>query len=262
MVEDRKRAVREYNRNVQSAVTKYNQAVRAHNVQVKRDAAQRKRQIEQLLRAASPRYVEVTRSTAELTQRFEAIDSASGLSSGIASLLELSEREADNSVSVAQALESDEPVAPDEMPDTGILEYLAGFSQDLCDRWKGAMFALNPANTDAARHFCTSVREIFTEILERWASNADVLEDDPDCDRTPNGTPSRRAKIRYLLRQKGADSPEMLGFVEQDIDDVLGLFKVFNEATHGAAGKHSFTKLQLIRQRVEGGIMFLAAVAL
>ena len=54
----------------------------------------------------------------------------------------------------------------------------------------------------------------------------------------------------------------MLGFVENDVDDILQLFKVFNEATHGTAGKHAFSKLQAIRQRVEGGIMFLAAVAL
>jgi hypothetical protein len=53
----------------------------------------------------------------------------------------------------------------------------------------------------------------------------------------------------------------MRGFVEQDVEDVVGLFKVFNEATHGAAGKHGFIKLQTIKQRVEGSIMFLAAIA-
>ncbi|WP_312794617.1 hypothetical protein [Tianweitania sp.] len=37
------------------------------------------------------------------------------------------------------------------------------------------MYALNPVNTDAARHFCTSVREIFTEILDRWADDKAVV---------------------------------------------------------------------------------------
>jgi hypothetical protein len=178
-------------------------------------------------------------------------------------LLALSERETSNSVAVAEALLGDEPEIPESGQDTGILEYLAGFSQDLCDRWRGALFSLNPVNPDAGRHFCTSVREIFTEILDKWADNGDVLAADPHCELTPNGTgPTRRAKIRYLLKRKGADSPEMLGFVEKDIEDILQLFPVFNEATHGAAGKHGFAKLQSIRQRVEGGIMFLAAVAL
>jgi hypothetical protein len=71
----------------------------------------------------------------------------------------------------------------------------------------------------------------------------------------------RRAKIQYLLSRKGADTPEMIGFVEKDIDKVLGLFKELNSATHGPAGKFEFAKLRTIRKRVEGGIMFLATLA-
>ncbi len=164
---------------------------------------------------------------------------------------------------MAEALVADEPTVPPATDDVGVLEYLAGFSQDLCDRWRGALFSLSPENPDAGRHFCTSAREIFSEILERSAPNGEVIEADPSCDRSPNpSAPSRRAKLRYLLKRKGADTPQMLGFVEKDLDDVLQLFRVFNEATHGSAGKHGFAKLQTIRQRVEGGIMFLAAVAL
>jgi hypothetical protein len=36
----------------------------------------------------------------------------------------------------------------------------------------------------------------------------------------------------------------------------------FIDRRDGAAGKHGFAKLLSIRQRVEGGIMFLAALAL
>ena len=55
----------------------------------------------------------------------------------------------------------------------------------------------------------------------------------------------------------------MLGSVEQDIDDILQLFKVFNEATHGTAGKHGFAKLQNIRADVlKSESLFLAAIAL
>lgn len=262
VVDDHNRAIRQYNQNARAAVAKYNQAVRTHNAQVERDRQQRRQQIAQLRSTSSTQYVEVRRSTIDLSDRFDRIELEGNQSPGVASLLELSEREAANSAMVAQALASSEPQAPSEAQDSGLIEYLSGFSQDLCDRWRGALYALNPVNTDAARHFCTSVREIFVEILDRWAENDDVAQDDPSCERTPNGTPSRRAKIHYMLRKKGADTPEMLGFVDKDIDDILQLFKVFNEATHGAAGKHSFAKLLNIRQRVEGGIMFLAAVAL
>jgi Predicted pPIWI-associating nuclease len=259
VADDNNRRARQHNENARAAVAKYNQAVRAHNAQVERD---RRRRLSALRAPTATRYVEVRDSTLELSERFDRVERSVG-ATAYADLVALSEKEASNSAAVAEALVADESKAPESAPDTGILEYLAGFSQDLCDRWRGALFSLNPANPDAGRHFCTSVREIFTEILDRWADNEDVLEADPNCELTPNKTgPSRRAKIRYLLKRKGADTPEMLGFVEKDIDDILQLFHVFNEATHGAAGKHGFSKLQSIRQRVEGGIMFLAAVAL
>lgn len=259
VVDDHNRQVRQRNRNARSAVAKYNQAVQTYNAQVERE---RQLRLSALRAAASTRYDEVRFSTFELSERFDRIEQTRS-TTAYADLLVLFEQEASNSAAVAEALIAEEPREPESSQDTGILEYLAGFSQDLCDRWRGALFSLNPVNPDAGRHFCTSAREIFTEILEKWADNADVLAADPNCELTPNKSgPTRRAKIRYLLKQKGADSPAMLGFVEKDIDDILQLFHVFNEATHGAAGKHGFAKLQNIRQRVEGGIMFLAAVAL
>ena len=264
VVNDYNRAVRQHNQKNEAAVRKYNQAVNSHNAKVRQNRQSLARQIASLKSQASTttHYVEVRNSAYDVYDSFERVERSAQYSPGVSDLLELTEKEASNSANVAEALTSEAPLTPEQMDDSGILEYLSGFSEDLCDRWKGALYALNPMNTDAARHFCTSVREIFTEILEKWADNADVIAADSKYDKTPNGTPSRRAKIRYLLKRKGADSPEMLGFVEKDIDDILQLFHVFNEATHGAAGKHGFAKLQSIRQRVEGGIMFLAAIAL
>lgn len=264
VVNDHNRAVRQQNQKNEAAVRKYNLAVNSHNAKVRQNRQALARQIASLKSQASSttRYVEVRNSAYDVYDSFERVERSAEYSPGVSDLLQLTEKEASNSANVAEALTSEAPLTPEQMDDSGILEYLSGFSEDLCDRWKGALYALNPMNTDAARHFCTSVREIFTEILDKWADSADVIAADSNYDKTPSGTPSRRAKIRYLLKRKGADSPEMLGFVEKDIDDILQLFHLFNEATHGAAGKHGFAKLQSIRQRVEGGIMFLAAIAL
>lgn len=262
VVNERNRAIRKNNQNAQAAVDKYNTAVRQHNAQVESNRQQLRRQIASLQSRPNTRYVGVRSSALDLNDRFERVEHEARTSTGVSNLLTLLEKEAGNSAQVAEAFVSDDPKAPESAQDTGILEYLAGFSQDLCNRWKGALFSLNPANPDAGRHFCTSVREIFNEILGRWANDDDVREADCNCELTQQGTPSRRAKIRYLLKKKGADSPEMLGFIDKDIEDILQLFKVFNEATHGEAGKHGFAKLQNIRKRVDGGIMFLAAVAL
>lgn len=259
VVDDQNRRVRQHNQNVRAAVAKYNQAIRANNAQVARD---RQRHLSALRALTVTRYVEVRNSTFELSERFDCIERPAG-ATAYTDFAALAEKEASNSAAVAEALIVEQSTVSESAQESGILEYLSGFSQDLCDRWRGALFSLDPNNPDAGRHFCTSAREVFTEILDKWADNEDVLEADPNCELTPNKTgPSRRAKIRYLLKRKGADSPEILGFVEKDIDDILQLFHIFNEATHGAAGKHSFARLQSIRQRVEGGIMFLAAVAL
>lgn len=253
VVQEHNRQVAQYNQKRRAAVNKYNRAVRTHNTQVERE---RQRRLSALRSLTTTRYIEVSDSSFDLSERFDRIEPGAD-----ADILAAAERESSNSAAVAYALNVDAEAPTEVAQDTGILDYLADLSQDLCDRWKGALFALNPANTDAARHFCTSVREIFTEILDRWALDADVSAADPAYEKTPNGTPSRRAKIRYLLKQKGADSPAMLGFVEKDIEDILQLFPVFNKATHGAAGTISFASLKALRQRVEGGIMFLATIA-
>ncbi|WP_246218132.1 pPIWI-associating nuclease domain-containing protein [Jiella pacifica] len=255
VVNDYNREVRNYNQKRQAAINKYNQAVRSHNSQVERD---RQRRLSALRALTTTQYVEVRDSAFDLSERYARIESAGSANEDI---LAAAERESSNSAAVAYALNADASAPADGEQDTGILDYLSDLSQDLCDRWRGALFALNPSNADAARHFCTSVREIFSEILGRWAEDKDVIAADPNCEKTQQGTPSRRAKIRFLLRQKGADSPEMLGFVEKDIDDILQLFPVFNKATHGAAGTITFASLQALRQRVEGGIMFLATIA-
>lgn len=216
------REINKYNQSHRSAVTKYNRAVRAHNARVEQD---RQRRLSTLRAISIPRHTEVRNSTFALSERYEGIQK-SERSGAYSDLITLSEREASNSAMVAEALLTEAPPAPDNAHDTGILEYLAGFSEDVCNRWRGALHALSPTNPDAARHFCTSVREIFSEILNRWAEDTDVIADDPDCDKTQQGTPSRRSKIRYLLRKKGADTLEMLGFVEQDIEDILLLFPI------------------------------------
>lgn len=254
-IDQHNRDVRQNNQKRKAAVQKYNTEARSHNARVERD---RQRRLAALRGVTSPRFVEVRDSSVDLNASFDHL-AVRGLTPE--SILSAAQREVNNSAALAYSLNAEPDDLEDADGDSGILDYLSDLSEDLCNRWRGAIYALNPANADAARHFCTSVREIFTEILDRWADNRLVLTSDPDCEKTQQGTPSRRAKIRYLLGLKGANSPEMLGFVEKDIDDILQLFPTFNKATHGPAGNISFASLTSLRVRVEGGIMFLATIA-
>lgn len=246
------------------AVQQYNRAVTAHNTKVRSDRARISRLVGNLKASTASSYPQVRITTVDVLERYDRVVSEPAFSDDHAVLVRLAEVEAANSASVAERLlqEEDGGDSEEEEAPSGILGYLEDLSSDLLARWQGAIYALSPRNPDAARHFCTSAREIFTEILEQWADDREVIEADPNCQMTPNGSkPTRRAKIQYLLSRKGAATPEMIGFVEADIENVVQLFNEFNQGTHGAAGKFPFSQLQAIRRRVEGGIMFLATIA-
>ena len=99
-------------------------------------------------------------------------------------------------------------------------------------------------------------------MLDVVAPDADVMSADPGCERQQhNSKPTRRAKIEHLLRTKGIVSDKAAIFVEVDVANILDLFGTFNAATHGPAGRHDLTLLKVIKDRVKGGILFLAGLA-
>jgi hypothetical protein len=183
----------------------------------------------------------------------------------------LSEREAANTVGLFNALEADQrDNAPAEDPDsieakilqqTTIEDEIGVISEDLDSRWRGALFSLHPRNPEAARHFCTSVREIFTEVLELKAPDELVFSAMPACTRTQRGNATRRSKIEYLLSLKGIRSSELSEFVDEDVSNVIELFDVLNGATHGASGRLSIATLSQVKKRVEDGLLFLCRIA-
>ena len=84
---------------------------------------------------------------------------------------------------------------------------LLGISEDLDNRWKGTLYSLNTKNPDATRHFCKSTREIFIQIIDLKVKEDDVLKIFLDCEKTNNGTVSRRSK--YLLYKKDVNDFEI-----------------------------------------------------
>lgn len=172
------------------------------------------------------------------------------------------ESENANSLSVANAIESPE-LAENidvELQDNGIGEKLKMLSNDLNNRWIGALFSLNPINPDATRHFCTSTREIFTDILDKYALDNDVFAVFPDCEKTARGNATRRFKIKYFLHKKGIDIKNADEFIDNDIDNILELYHTLSNGTHGEAGRYTMTQLKLIKKRVEDGIRFLCEI--
>ena len=254
-----RQAINKYNQ----AVRNYNRAATAHNARVRANRERLRRELTKLARSISqPRYVSLRVSVETVQRSYEVLESRADnnlYDDRYNPLLDLSEREAANSVSVLNALQGDAPeTAEDEEALSSETDrVISAISPEIRDRWRGALFSLDPRNPDAARHFCTSAREILTVILDTHAKDDDVTTTLTDCDFTPDGTPTRRTRIRYLLARNGASDDALTDFVDSDIRDVVELFRVFNDGTHGAPGRFSHAQLLSIRARVEGAVAFL-----
>ena len=151
----------------------------------------------------------------------------------------LSERETANGLSVSSALTGAQGDLSDgqNLHDTTISNELSSISQDLHNRWVGALFSLNPQNPDAARHFCASTREVFTQILDMRAPDADVAAANPQCERTDSGIVTRRSKIRFLLHRRGLleSTLEDLSDGHESPANILTIFRVLNDGTNAAS---------------------------
>lgn len=257
------RAVDEYNRQARRAVDNYNREVRAHNARVRADRQRLKSAINRLnSQAQSPSRVTYTVRSSTVYQSYQRLETRAeqgAYSESFNEVLDLAERETANSAELESALASpptDADAEPNVTPDPDLVSKLTNIGSDLADRWRGALFALSPRNPDAARHFCTSARELFVRILDHGAPEAAVRASDI-CELTSDGRTTRRSKIQFMLARGGLTDEALQAFVEHDVENILELFRVFNDGTHGSAGKFGASQLSLMKTRVEDGLKFL-----
>ncbi|MEU4159214.1 hypothetical protein [Actinoplanes sp. NPDC026670] len=263
MVNDYNRKVAAHNREVKRAVDRYNREVRAYNARVRSNRQRLNAEIARLNRQRSTtRYVTVQTSTVALHTAYSRIDAQSELwNERGQELADFAEAEAANSVHVANVLLDEVAADEEEAEGTSLTDELSVLSTDLDSRWRGALFAINPRNPDAARHFCTSAREVIVELINMKAPDAVVLLAKPNCERGPDGRAvARREKIGYLLDQNGAGYESLGDFMETDVNDVMNLFSQFNRGTHGTAGRFDVPALRAIKHRVEASIRFLSTL--
>lgn len=260
--------VRKYNSDVRRAVVTYNRNVNAYNAQVRSNRQRFRQELARLNSSARTtqrvvhqhRVMVVRQSFARVERSVEV-----GLWEAGDDIFDMVEGEAANSVAVLNTL-LDEPLAESdeawtELQATSILEELQDIGPDLVKSWTGALYSLAPANPDAARHFCTSAREMLATILDIEAPQAAVLQADPDAPRTKDGRVTRRARLAYLLERRGTPDPDLEEFVEVDVEDVVALFEEVNGGTHGMVGQYDRSQLAAIKDRVEGVIRFVYHLA-
>ncbi len=266
-IDKHNREVRQRNQKVKQAFNTYNNEIRRYNERVRANRQKIATELRRLKSSTTVRHEVIHTSAITLNNCYEQLDAGeSSLESSNygSEFLDLSERENANSLALSNALESDTEesnITPSDLLRTEIEEMLNQLSPDLSKRWRGALFSLNPQNPDAARHFCTSAREVFVQILDMNAPDENVLALNPSSDTTSSGQPTRKEKIRYLLSHCGLMTSEAADFVDEDIKNVLALFRVFNDGTHGSSGKFELNKLMSIKTRVEDGITYLFSIS-
>ncbi|MDB5478857.1 MAG: hypothetical protein JWM96_1352 [Alphaproteobacteria bacterium] len=254
--------VRQFNRRLSSAVDEYNREARGYNARQRTAEQRRRREIEQLRRQPAVTYTITQRSTVNLDAAYQLVESdfeTGALPDDMACLVDLAEAEVANSAQLANGAGSSETTTDGTADSAAVTAALAELSDDLHRRWNGALFALNPDNPEAARHFCTSARETILALIELRAPDEVVLSADPDC-ATHQGRPARRAKLTYLLSRYGRTNDNLNTFVESDVDDVMTLVHEVNNGTHGSAGRYDHPTLMAIKRRVEGAVQFLTTI--
>lgn len=248
------KATRKFENDMNRELRKYNSKVR-HNQQVIT------RELNKLQSSTTVRST-YTISLGAMHQHYTTIGSIYGdsvVSPRQEQILDLVEREQTNSLIIANAIQNDD-FSSENTEDVEIGNKLLNVSEDLNNRWRGAVFAMSPQNPDAARHFCTSAREIFTEFIELKAPDTQVFAYNPNCEKTDRGNATRREKIKYMMRNTDIHS-SVIDFAEADITNILELFHVLSDGTHGAAGRYEFQKLVQVKKRVEQGIYFLCEIS-
>ena len=270
----RRQAVNKYNsaiRKVNRDIGDYNRKARAHNAQVQANRARLQRELQRLSRtstSAEVRYRSYHQSVTMLQESFDRMERTAKTVAwgGDNTLFDLSEGETANSVAVLNALVTETThVAPTEpeiaqLRVTTLSKELLQIDPDLYQRWCGALFALHPSNPDAARHFCTSSREMLDTMLTQAAPDKDVFATNPNAARTKQGSPTRRARVEFCLRRTNSFDGSLAAFVDADIQNVITLFQEFNHGTHGPAGQFDLVQLQTIKKRVEDAVRFVSRV--
>lgn len=267
----RRQAISRYNQKVRQlnrSIEQYNREARAYNSRQRANQQRLASELRCLQTQSRTRQNTLRTSLQRLNQAYQTLDTATARirpSSYENYVIDLAERETANSVALINALEGSEELAPDavdpSLQETSITDEIASISADLDQRWRGALYSLNPSNPEAARHFCTSVREVFTGILDLQAPDEQVFDFDPDCQTTDRGNPTRREKIRYLLETKDIENEALVTFVDEDIGNVIELFDVLNAGTHGESGRYDLNALRAIKARIEDGLQFLTRIS-
>lgn len=139
-----------------------------------------------------------------------------------------------------------------------LMQWLPKVDQGLIKMWKGAVEALNSSNSDRIRHFVTSIRELYTHLLQILAPDEQIKSWSTSAEDFVNGRPTRKARLSFICRSI-SDEP-FKKFVNKDIDATLAFIDLFQKGTHSIDPNFTTNHLITIKCKAETTLRFLLEI--
>jgi len=123
---------------------------------------------------------------------------------------------------------------------------------------QGARAACTSKQADYVRHFTTSLRELFTQLLHRLAPDDSVKVFSTSADDFQNGRPTRSVRLRYICRE--INHCKFTDFVKKDVAAALAFVDLFQSGTHEVTSSYTPVQLRALMARMEGLLQFLLEI--
>lgn len=94
-------------------------------------------------------------------------------------------------------------------------------------------------------------------LIDDGIKDKDVIVAIPQCEKTKNGIPTRKEKIKYAMNRKGISNELIIEFTNSNIENIVSLINELSNGTHGHANKYSLNQLKAFKKRFEDSINFV-----
>ncbi len=183
------------------------------------------------------------------------------------SLLKIAPIEYFSSANLLEAISIDEDITEEKESLKNEIQYeneillqthLTRLDPRLYKMWKGAIEAYHSQNSDKIRQFTISIRELFSHLFRKLASDEDIKRWSTDSIYYHEGNPTRKARILYVCRNINNDP--FKSFIKKDIDATIAFIDIFQYGTHNIDPAFSQNQLTTIKSKAENTIKFLLEI--
>lgn len=136
--------------------------------------------------------------------------------------------------------------------------FLPKINSGLLKMWKGSVEAFNSNNSDKARHFMVSLRELFTHVMHDLAPDEEISGWTTNTDYFDKGRPTRKARLHYIYRN--VSNGPFNKFVDRDVEATLTFIGIFQQGTHGIDNPFTEKQLAAIKSKAESTLKFLLEI--